>query len=151
MAVEGIIRKTVGGFVPVEGDFDSLPLGKDLRVKITVARSNPQQRWFEKCVTELFKNQIESQDAWPTRTMFRNRIKEALGFCKYHTIHGKQEIEYYSLAFDKLSQEDFNDFLERFVKLVAGRIIPLLSEDAAWAMFRLLDADTNVVGERRAA
>ena len=147
MAVEGIIRKTVGGFVPVEGDFDSLPLGKDLRVKITVARSSPQNRWFHKVLQELFAN----QDTWPTFTLFRNAIKEALGVCEVYDVKGKRYVEYHSFAFHKMEQSDFNQFLDRFVRLVCERIIPQLDEQATWDMLRLLDADNGALGDRKIA
>lgn len=147
MATEVIIRKTVGGFTPVEGDFDSLPLGKDLRAKITVARSNPQNRWFHKVLQELFAN----QETWPTFTLFRNAIKEALGFVDVYEIKGKRYVEYHSFAFSKMEQADFNQFCDRFVKLVCERIIPQMSEQGAWDMMKLLDADSGALGTRLTA
>ena len=149
--IEFLAKRTLGGLIPIDAHngilMEDLPMGKEIRVKCTVARSNPQSRWFEKCITEIFKH----QDTWPTRNMFRNKIKEALGYFVEYEIKGKREIEYRSFAFDKMDQNTFNGVCDRFCKLVSERIIPHMSNEETWSMFRLLDADTGVLGNRIAA
>ena len=125
--------------------YESLPFGKPIRIKATVARSNPRNRWFHACLGMLFG----MQETWPTATLFRNAIKRALGLVEVHTVKGVDYYEYPSLAFNKMEEPDFIQFCDRFVKLVCERIIPQMDEQSARAMLDLLDADSGKQGQRR--
>ena len=140
--------KTANGLKPMEAQdaeaYDALPFGKPIRVKSTVARSNPRNRWFHACLGVLF----EQQETWPTMTLFRNAIKRALGLVEVHTVKGVSYYEYPSLAFNKMEEADFIQFCDRFVKLVCTRIIPQMDEESARAMLDMLDGDAGKIGRK---
>ena len=146
--IELLLIKTQAGLIPYEPqdayEFEKLPFGKPIRSKNTVARSNPQNRWFHSCLNILFTQ----QDTWPTPKLFKDKVKEALGLCDYYEVHGRTYCEVHSVAFDKISQEDMNAFIDRFVKLVCERIIPNMGEDDACRMLGVLDANSGKQGSR---
>ena len=143
-----LARRTIGGLIPLEAidhdEFERLPMGKDIRVKCTVARSSPQNRWFHKCLAELFK----MQELWPTPTLFRNAVKRALGLFDLYIVNGKEEYEYHSIAFHKMKQSDFNDVCNRFVKFVCEKVLPHFSEREVREILNLLDGDQGKLGQR---
>lgn len=145
---EFLVRKTISGLVPLENidheEFSRLPMGKDIRIKATIARSSPQNRWFHKCLAELFK----MQELWPTPTLFRNAVKRGIGLFDLYIVNGKEEYEYHSIAFDKMDQADFNDVCNCFVKFVCERVLPHFSEKEVRQILNLLDADQGKLGER---
>jgi len=142
---EFLAIKTASGFLPLEAQdreaYDQLRFGVPIRVKATVARSKPRNRWFHACLNALF----EQQETWPTRTLFRNAIKQALGLVIVYHVKGKDYYEYPSLAFDKMSESDFSEFCDRFVRLVCERIIPQMLDQEARLMLDLVNASK---GER---
>jgi len=145
MPIKLSLRKTIGGFIPAneisETAMADLPMGKDIKALCTVERSRPQNNWFHLVLHELFKN----QDTWPTEKLFKRKIKEALGLGDWHEVKGKMYFEPASVAFHKMEQPEFNQFIDRFEKLVCERIIPHFSPKDTRAMFQLLDANTGVI------
>ena len=151
MAVEFFAKKTVGGLVPVDEvsseSMAELPMGKEIRVKATVARSNPQHRWFEKCIHFLFEHQ-SGDEPYPTRYLFRNKVKEWLGFGTWYTIKERKYFDPCSFAHHVTDQTEFNQVVHDFVRIVSEHIIPRMPRKEVVEMLLLLDADTGVIGDR---
>lgn len=126
--------------------YDEMEFGVPYRIVGTRPRSAPRNRWFHANLNALF----EMQETWPTRELFKQAIKRALGLVVIYEVKGREFYEYPSIAFDKMSEEDFKDLCDRFVKLVCERIIPGLPETNARQILDLLDGNSGKVGERMA-
>jgi hypothetical protein len=142
MASELYMIKTARGLVPAEPQdvaaYEAMEFNVAYKVVATRPRSGKRNRWFHALLNNLFK----MQDTWPTFTLFKQAVKRALGLFEVYEVDGSQYFEYPSVAFDKMSEEDFKSLCDRLVLLICERIVPNLTEAEARRIFDIMDGNT---------
>lgn len=125
MALDLHMVKRLGGLRPMSSldaeQLDELPNGCEVRVSITRPRSVKMHRLFFAALALIFKN----QERYQTLDQLLSAVKVELGYVEWFTMRDGREIGIpQSIAFNKMDQQGFNEFWERFCDLVAQRIIP---------------------------
>ena len=132
MAVEVWVKRTqLGTLVPAnsqsEQELKRLPVDEWRLASIRLPRNLKHHRKWMALLQAVFPH----QDEWPTFKSFRRAVKKALGLGEWiESKSGHREFEEDSIAFDKMEQDEFDQFYARGVALVVTRILPAVdSED----------------------
>jgi hypothetical protein len=125
MPTEAIFRKTMGALRAMDAAGEEIladiPNNEIVRVQISRPRNPQHHRKWRALIAAIFPH----QDTYPTEDMLIAAIKVALGYGDTIKLpDGRQIIVPKSLSFAKLDQKGFDDFYERALALILGRILP---------------------------
>ena len=114
---------------------DRFPFGKALRVRVTRDRSNPQLRLY----FALLGKVAENLDQDVTADDLHEFLKLKLGYTRPIKLRNGQIAEVASsVAFNRMTQDEFNRYFEAAKDLIVTQLIPKLGKEAlereAWAM-----------------
>ena len=104
-------------------DFDA---GKRLKCVLTMPRNVDRLRYYFACLTLI----MENMDDPPGRQTLHDAIKVRLGFTQTVKGVGGPIILPASVAFDKMEETEFKDFLAAFKRLLVETIIPGINREA---------------------
>lgn len=130
-------RVTPYGFVPLyDSDYDlkqRLRVGSTVRCKVSLPRNYEFHKKFFALVRLTFENlPLRFVEHWNIRSaddMLR-RFKRDLGYCKtYVNSYGEREIEYKSISFAAMDEQQFEVFYNDCVNLVLYKYIPGIGRD----------------------
>lgn len=126
-----LMRRVLDKLVPASSmDADRLrefPSGRAVRVRVTLPRNVGRLRLYFALLRVVHQN----MDNPPPEAKLHEAIKVRLGYSQ--TIRfkdGSESIVPDSVAFDKMSETDFAEFLERFKDFLTTVIIPGLDKPA---------------------
>ena len=129
--------------------WDELPADRLCRADIVVPRNLKHHRQFFALLHVIF----EAQDFFPTIENLRAQVLIGCGF--YQKMHRFDGSYYYvadSMAFDKMGDDAFNPFFDKFVKLCDEKILPNVGEQTIRDMFEeILQGNSDKLGKRRPA
>ena len=131
MAVEVWVKRTqLGVLVPAnsqsEQELKKLPVDEWRLASIRLPRNLKHHRKWMALLQAVFPH----QDEWPTFKSFRRAVKKALGLGEWiESKSGHREFEEGSIAFDKMDQDEFDQFYARGVSLVITRILPAVNSE----------------------
>jgi hypothetical protein len=119
----------------------AFPAGKPLRVKLTSPRNVRRHRLY----WAMLKLIAENLDPSPTVETLHEAIKFRLGYTRTIRFASGEMVEIAaSIAFDKMDEPTFGEFLARFKDLLATSILPGVNSDA------LEQAAAEMLGEPNA-
>ncbi len=132
--MEILCRVTAAGFTPVYGsDWDAkrglgVGEGSDVWVTVRKARNYAYHKKFMALVRLVADNLPDSLayrwNAWDTEGMLR-KFKRDLGYFRAsYNERGEREIEYTSIAFDRMDQSGFERFFRQCVDLALHVYLP---------------------------
>ena len=104
-------------------DYDAM---KRLKCVLTMPRNVDRLRYYFACLTLI----MENMDNPPSRKSLHDAIKVRLGFTETIRGVGGPIILPASVAFDRMSEVEFKDFLAAFKRLLVEAIIPGISRPA---------------------
>ncbi len=110
----------------------SLSGDAEIMVDVKQRRNVQQHKLAMAMITLVWQNIPENiSHLWPTKDHFRKMLLEATGYVdEYRDIAGNVKVVPKSMAFDKMPQEEFNNFFKDAHKIIEERIIPGIgSED----------------------
>lgn len=124
-----LFRKVLGDLTPAdelaEAAMGKLKEGATVSVEMKRARNPQRHRLYWGIIHKLFPH----QDRWATPDLLHQAIKIAVG-CSLdiQLPNGKTATIPQSIAFDKMSEDQFVHLLDRVIKLICEKIIPNLQE-----------------------
>lgn len=132
-----IFRKLPQSLRPVSSDgeawLDKIPLGAEVALEAKRHRSGPQNRKFWKLMDTVHGTLREDvARLYPTTEKMVDAIKVYLGVREelYRPNGEILAVKPGSVAFDKMPQDEFNDFMDRTITLVCKHFLPgVKSED----------------------
>jgi len=131
-----IVRKTRRGLAPVgaydEERLQAMPMRAEFELKRLSKRSRPQLRLY----WSLLSRVVAATEIAPTAVHLNELLKVHLGYCNTVYLLDQRKVVWPdSIALEAMSTEEFNEFFEAAMKLLAERcgFDPLLefSEGAA--------------------
>lgn len=131
MAIEAwVTRSPMGHIVPANAQsaeaLSAIPAKEWRKVKVWLPRNIKHHRKYFALLNAVFPHQT----MWPTFNKFREKFEEALGFGEYHVNgRGERYFEKDSIGFDKMDQDEFEQFYERALDLILTRILPGIAND----------------------
>ena len=130
MAVEIILQRKLGALRPIDpiGEelMAGLPEGKDMKAKITV----PRKGWKHRKFFALCAVVQPHQDTYPTIEKFRKALTAALGFADtYKREDGAIVVFPQSIAYHKMSDDEFDVLFSKAVAFICERIVPGMDSD----------------------
>lgn len=127
--------------------WDELPCDRLCRSDIVAVRNLKHHRQFFSLLRVIF----EAQDYFPTEDNMREQIMIGCGYYKKMLrFNGSYYYAADSIAFDKMGDEDFNPFFDKFVKLCDERILPNVGQQKIRDMFEeILRGNSDKLGTRQ--
>lgn len=129
MAHEILLIRTAKGLQAYDAMSDeiitSLPFGKPMRAKVTLARNVKHNRKM----FALLKLIFDQQSRYPTLDHLLTGIKLATGHYDEWKQDGATVRVPKSISFDAMDQTAFSSFYDRVIDLVCTQIIPGLQQD----------------------
>ena len=144
-----LVRKFKGGLFPADdvakAAMDKLPVGSMMKVTVKQGRNLQRLRLYWSLCAKV----AEFSDVLPDREAVHTAFKAGTGRVEYVTLPGTDKALslYRSIAFDKMEEGEFAEYLDACLTIVWSRILPGWEE---WQRAELL----NIIGvpnERRAA
>ena len=126
MAIEAwVTRSPMGHIVPANAQsaeaLSAIPAQEWRKVKVWLPRNVKHHRKYFALLNAIFPHQT----MWPTFNKFREKFEEALGLGEYHVNgRGERYFEKDSISFDKMGQDEFEQFYNRAIALIMTRILP---------------------------
>lgn len=137
--------RTLEGFAPVT-DLDKDIVGKwgvgsVVKAKLTKPRSGKQQRYYRGMLRVIWKN----QDHYETPEALHIAIKHRFGMFSSFTLKatGETIVVYDSTDYDSMEQGDFNEFVDRTMKLVFEEIVPGMDANGMRLLLKMIDGMTR--------
>ena len=132
MTASFFMRRTSAGYLAPDDDramraLVRIPRDSVVRVEVKAGRSVPMMRKFWAMIHKVHENQT----AYATPELLEKALCVYLGH--YDVLYMRDGTEVRvprSIAFDKLSQAEFNELYDRALRLVQEHIIPGLPEGA---------------------
>ncbi len=130
MAHEFYARRKLGSIVPIDAHAEEIlrdiPTSDILKVKVTRPRNHKHSRKFHALLGVIFPH----QDTYPTRETFRKAVHARLGYADViHLPNDKFMVEAKSIAFDKMKQDEFEEFYDRAIELITTVILPGINRE----------------------
>jgi len=125
MPVDVVMQKMEGRLVPVSGYdaelIDGLPLDKDLRCKITIARSDKQQRFYWVMLSKV----VENTDSFSTTEALHFFIRVRTGFVDHIKLHsGETVIVPESTSYGSMDGTRFKQYLDAALEVIVADVLP---------------------------
>lgn len=127
MTTKVYYRKVPNGFIPADDyarqEFEELENNRVYRIQVSKPRSGRQHRLFMGLCAKIADN----IDGATTQAMY-TYIKGRLGHCDIVQLpNGDKVRNYKSIAFDKMPQDEFQNFMNDAVELICSELIPGLN------------------------
>lgn len=129
MSAPYFMRRTSAGYLAPDDDralkaLLRVPIGSSVKVEIKSGRSVPMMRKWWALMAKIQENQSHYQ----TVEELEDALCVHLGHCERMLMKDGTEVRRpRSIAFDKLSQDEFNDLYDHALRMVCEHIIPGLS------------------------
>ena len=116
-----------------EDAFSKLPIDTPLQIEVKRPRNLAALRMYWGLVTEVTKS-LPENSTYKTKDHVDEAIKIATGH--YDLMRTKDDVgtvfDHYktkSIAFHKMKEDDFSEFLDRAVTFICGHVVPGLDSD----------------------
>jgi hypothetical protein len=134
-----LFRKVLGDLTPADAAAGKYMVGlkEGTRVWVEVKRArNPERHaLYWAIIGKIFPN----QDRWATPDTLHQAIKIATGLSVDIVLpNGKMATIPQSIAFEKMTEDDFCHYIDRVIKLVCEKIIPGMKDDELRAELELM-------------
>lgn len=142
--VELLLRRTLSGLAAIDEAgqefLRKVPIGSSVKCKAQrlSPRNDKRLRWWWAGIGLAHQNLTDAQrERWPTPESLHEAVKVALGFCEIsytaggfttpdgvHVPTGTLIVRPGSIAYAKLSEDEFAKLCDRFVELLCNKVLP---------------------------
>ena len=148
------VCRTPHGLVPYsdedEEKMSSITMGRPMKITINSARNLPHHRKYFKLIQTCWDYQPEGVKKWHgDKEHFRKCLEISCGHCDVvwcMKTNSWVEIPK-SIAFDKMSQEEFSELYDKVMALICDEFLTHLTDEDKNNFFEILDG--NKEGDRK--
>ena len=119
-----VVRKGYDGLFAANSYFaellDQYPVGTEFDLKPRTKRSVPHNAMY----WGILRNVVKATGRWANEELLNRDIKDALGYWEWQVneINGQKYKVFASKDFDKMRQDEFNEFFEQAMALLAEEL-----------------------------
>ena len=127
-----MLRRQMGALRPIDAMSEAqlLELPQNVVFKAKLTHQSARNVVFHNKFFALLAVLFPHQSYYPTLTKFRKAVLIALGFCEETKLpSGKIMVEADSIAWHKMTPDDFETLMKRFFELAETRILPGISHE----------------------
>lgn len=98
--------------------------GAVVTVEVRKPRSPRSLNWYWALLQKL----AETQDVIPTKELMHKVLKVETGLCQVFIWNGKAIVQEESVSFDRMTEDEWRQYLDAAVRVICTKIIPGMDE-----------------------